>query len=77
MARYQFVLSSTEAVRNTGIVQSESFSEALTTLSQRLPAEAGDLLDISVEGFPPARYECIRAISGSPREWKPSGMLAA
>jgi hypothetical protein len=77
MPRYQFVLSSTEAVRHAGIVQSESYSDAISALCERLPAETGDTLEISVEGFPPARYECTWSAQGTPREWKPAGMLAA
>ena len=77
MARYQFVLSSSDSVRHTGIVQSETFTDAMSALSQKLPAERGDTLEISVEGFPPARYECVWAVEGTPREWRPAGQMAA
>jgi hypothetical protein len=77
MTRFQFVLSSPESVRHAGVVQSDSFSDAMTALSQRLPAERGDVLEISVEGFPPARYECVLALEGGSREWKPRGQMAA
>jgi hypothetical protein len=77
MPRYQFAIGGTDAVREAGFVHSESFSEALTAISQRVRAEAGDTLQIGVSGFPPARYECIWAVNGNARSWRPEGLLAA
>ena len=77
MPRYQFAIGDTDAVREAGSVQSESFSEAITAISQRVRAEAGDTLQIGVTGFPPARYECVFAENGIARSWRPSGLLAA
>jgi hypothetical protein len=77
MPRYQFAIGGTGAVREAGFVHSESFSEAITAISQRVRAEAGDTLEIGVSGFPPARYECLWAENGNARSWKPAGLLAA
>ena len=77
MPRYQFAIGGTGAVREAGFVHSESFSEALAAISQRVRAERGDTLQIGVAGFPPARYECLWAENGSAQSWKPSGLLAA
>ena len=77
MPRYQFAIVKSETVREAGFVHSESFSEAITAISQRVRAEAGDTLQIGVRGFPPARYQCLFAEDGNARSWKPEGLLAA
>ena len=77
MPRFQFAIVKTDTVREAGFVHSESFSEAITAISQRVRAEAGDTLEIGVSGFPPARYECLFAEKGNARTWKPAGRLAA
>ena len=77
MPRYQFAIGGTGAVREAGFVRSESFSEALAAISQRVRAERGDTLQIGVHGFPPAPYECLWAENGSAQSWKPEGLLAA
>lgn len=77
MPRYQFAIVKTDTVREAGFVHSESFSEAITAISQRVRAEAGDTLQIGVSGFPPARYECMFAENGNARSWRPTGLLAA
>ena len=76
MPRYQFAIGSTDAVREAGFVHSDSFSEAVNAISQRVRARAGDTLEIGVSGFPPARYECLWA-DGTTQSWKPAGLLAA
>ena len=77
MTRYQFAISNTNVVRETGVVNSESFTDALTTVSKHVSAEAGDMLEIGVVGFPPARFRCIGStLNGSP-SWRPLGQLAA
>lgn len=81
MQRFQFALSSvvgsaTDALPQAGVVQSESFAEALTAVGEHVSATFGDVLEIGVQGFPPARYECL----GSSRRgmlWRPAGQLAA
>ena len=77
MPRYQFAIVKSDTVREAGFVHSESFSEAITAISQRVRAETGDTLQIGVRGFPPARYECLFAEDGNARSWKPEGLLAA
>ena len=77
MPRYQFAIGGTGIVREAGYVRSESFSEAISAISQRVKAETGDTLEIGVSGFPPARYECVWAEDGSARSWRPTGLMAA
>jgi hypothetical protein len=77
MPRYRFAIGGTGAVREAGFVHSESFSDAIDAISQRVQAHTGDTLEIGVSGFPPARYECLWAEKGTARSWKPEGLLAA
>jgi len=77
MPRYQFAIGGIGNVREAGFVRSETFSEAISAISQRVKAETGDTLEIGVSGFPPARYECVWAERGSARSWRPSGLRAA
>jgi len=77
MPRYQFAIGGTGNVREAGFVRSETFSEAINAISQRVKAETGDTLEIGVTGFPPARYECVWAEHGSARSWRPAGLRAA
>ncbi len=77
MSKYQFAISSgPDAVRQAGVVESPSFDEAVTLLSERVPVQAGDSLEIGVTGFPPARYQCVGAIRSRPIS-VPEGKLAA
>ena len=76
MARFAFALGVEGEVREAGIVQCESFEEALLELSRRYRPQKGDTLEIGVPGFPPARYEhtgFARGVKG----WRPAGLLAA
>jgi len=77
MPRYSFAIGATGSVREAGFVQSNTFTEAISAISQRVRAETGDTLEIGVNGFPPAHYECVRAENGSARSWRPRGLLAA
>jgi hypothetical protein len=76
MATYTFSLSSSEEARQAGIIQSASFDEALRLVGQRLSVEQGDLLEIGVKGFPPARYECVEALFDGTVFWQPARMAA-
>ena len=77
MSRYQFAISSgPESVRQAGVVESDSFQDALTLLGRKIPARAGDSLEIGVTGFPPAKYQCIGEVRSRP-VWVPEGRLAA
>jgi len=39
--------------------------------------DMGDVLEIGVLGFPPARYECVGEIRSGFPVWMPSGLKAA
>ena len=57
MSRFQFAISSgPESVRQAGVVESDSFSEAVVLLGEKIPVRTGDSLEIGVSGFPPARF---------------------
>ncbi len=77
MSKFQFAISSgPEAVRQAGVVESDSFHEAVLLLGKRIPVRTGDSLEIGVHGFPPARYQCIGEMRSRPI-WMPEGRLAA
>ena len=77
MYRFQFAISSgPEFVRQAGVVESDSFDEAVVLLGKKIPVRAGDSLEIGVHGFPPARYQCIGELKSRPI-WVPEGRLAA
>ena len=77
MPRFRFALSSADAVRQTGVVQVDSFSDALEAISEHVSAEEGDMLEIGVNGFPPARYEYVWSAQDASPTWRPAGALAA
>jgi hypothetical protein len=77
MPRFTFALSTTELVREAGVIKSESLAEALDLVGEHATVNAGDTLEIGVRGFPPARFECVSTmIKGSPL-WRAHGRLAA
>jgi hypothetical protein len=76
MPRFKFALSGPEEVREAGIVQSESFAEALSAIGEQSALTEGDTLEIGVPGFPPARYHYLGLVRGK-RSWRPAGQLAA
>jgi hypothetical protein len=65
------------ASRQDGVIESESFRAAVDALGQHITVTAGDILEIGVQGFPPAVYECIGAGKPGSPLWMPSGRLAA
>ena len=78
MPRFTFSISSTgHEVRKVGVVQSDDFAGALTALEQQMAADAGDVLEIGVPGFPPAKFQASLNIDGAIIEWHPHGRLAA
>ena len=78
MSQFQFAISSgPDAIRQAGVVESDSFHEAVVLLGERIAVKEGDSLEIGVLGFPPARYECVGAIRGGRPLWAPQGRLAA
>ena len=76
MATYTFSLSTSDQARQAGIIQSGSFDEALRLVGERMPVNRGDTLEIGVNGFPPARYECIEASLDGNVFWVPSSLAA-
>ena len=71
MSRYSFSVSGAET-RHEGVIESESFLAAVDALGEHVDVHTGDVLEIGVSGFPPARYECVGEVkvcpSGCPRE---------
>ena len=77
MSKFQFAISSgPEAVRQAGVVESDSFDAAVNLLGEKITVQTGDSLEIGVFGFPPARYQCVGNIRSRPI-WVPEGRLAA
>ena len=77
MPRFQFQLRNPQQVRQAGVVQSESFSDALSAISEHVTAREGDTLEIGVNGFPPARFECVWLPERGTSDWRPSSQRAA
>ena len=76
MSRFSFAVSGLES-RREGVIESDSFRAAVDALGQHVDVKTGDLLEIGVLGFPPARYECVGAIKTGHPIWMPSGRIAA
>ena len=72
MSKFCFSVSNIES-RRDGEIESDSFSDAVDELGRQIVVSKGDLLEIGVYGFPPARYECVGLIKGSRPIWFPSG----
>jgi hypothetical protein len=78
LSKYQFAISSgPESVRQAGVVESDSFDEAVVLLGEKIPVRAGDSLEIGVFGFPPARFQCVGAVKNGRPVWVPEGQMAA
>ena len=76
MPKFEFALSSADTIREAGVVVSEDFAQALSTIQAHAPVDEGDLLLIGVPGFPPAQYQCIgvkESTDGWVPVWKPQG----
>lgn len=69
MSKFRFSLSNA-AVRQEGTVESDTFMNAVDTLWQHVEVKQGDVLEIGVLGFPPARYECVAEIGEGKPFWK-------
>lgn len=77
MSKFQFAIcSGPESVRQAGVVESDSFEEAVVLLGTKISVRAGDSLEIGVTGFPPARYQCVGEMRSRPI-WLPQGQMAA
>jgi hypothetical protein len=78
LSKFQFAISSgPESVRQAGVVESDSFDDAVTLLGRKVAVRAGDSLEIGVAGFPPARYHCVAAVLNGGPVWIPEGQMAA
>lgn len=77
MSQVWFAVTTVDGTRTDGIVQGGSYTEALTAVSEHVTANIGDVLEIGVDGFPPAKYRCIVAGKGRVEAWRPAGLLAA
>ena len=77
MPRFEFSVSSDDTVRQTGVVHSETFIDAVTLVNRQSNASEGDTLEIGVRGFPPARFECVSTTFDGEPFWMPRNKLAA
>ena len=69
MSKFRFALSNA-ALRQEGMVESESFVQAVDSLWEHVEIRHGDVLEIGVHGFPPARYACVAAIGQAKPMWR-------
>lgn len=76
MSKYSFSVSGV-ASRQAGIIESDTFREAVDALGQHVDVKMGDTLEIGVFGFPPARYECVGEIRAGFPMWIPVGQRIA
>ena len=76
MATYMFALSTNEEARQAGIIQSSSFGEALRLVGERMSVSRGDVLEIGVKGFPPARFACAESLLDGTVFWEPAALAA-
>ncbi|MGZ8414894.1 MAG: hypothetical protein ACXWZS_02965 [Gemmatirosa sp.] len=76
MPRFNFALGKAGTLREAGEVQSDTFDDALEAIAEQAIVQVGDLLEIGVHGFPPARYTLVKTGRKS-RGWKPANQLAA
>jgi len=75
MSKYCFSLSRTDS-RREGVIESDSFRAAVDALAEHVEVLTGDVLEIGVTGFPPARFECVGEIRSLP-VWMPASPMAA
>jgi hypothetical protein len=76
MSRYCFAVNGADS-RQEGVVESNSFRDAIDALGQHVSVLPGDKLEIGVFGFPPARFECVGRVKSGLPVWMPSGQEAA
>jgi hypothetical protein len=76
MSRFCFSVRGIDS-RQEGVIESESFTEAVNALGQHVDVQTGDFLEIGVLGFPPMKYECVGEIRSGYPIWQPSHRLAA
>ena len=76
MSKFCFSVNGAES-RHEGVVESDSFLAAIDALGAHVDVRMGDVLEIGVFGFPPARYQCVGAIDGRHPVWMPAVAEAA
>jgi hypothetical protein len=76
MTRFEFSLKSPDEIRQAGVVQSESFNDALSLVSKHVSVQEGDTLEIGVAGFPPARFAFVPSETIDAVSWRPIGLAA-
>ncbi len=69
MSKYRFSLSNPDT-RHEGTIDGPSFVVAVETLWQHVDVHRGDVLEIGVRGFPPARFECAAMLVNGQPMWK-------
>jgi hypothetical protein len=69
MSKFRFAVSN-RAIRQEGIIDSPSFADAVLSLHEHVDVRRGDVLEIGVRGFPPARYECVGNIGAGAPVWQ-------
>ena len=78
LSKFQFAISSgPESIRQAGIVETDSFADAVNLLGKKVTVHTGDSLEIGVAGFPPARFQCVGAVKNGHPVWIPEGQMAA
>ncbi|HEX8942711.1 MAG TPA: hypothetical protein VF785_06195 [Gemmatimonadaceae bacterium] len=76
MSRYRFSVSGSDS-RQEGVIESDSFRAAVDALGEHVTVQLGDVLEIGVNGFPPASYRCVGEVRSGLPVWMPAGLLAA
>jgi hypothetical protein len=76
MSKFRFAVNSRQ-MRQEGVIQSDSFGEAIDNLWEHVEVQQGDTLEIGVKGFPPAFFHCVGALNGGRPVWMPAKQLAA
>jgi len=76
MPRFEFSIGSSE-VRRKGAVESDSFKDALDVIAVQADAETGDLLEIGVRGFPPAKFQYVFSLDEGTQVWRAAHQRAA
>jgi hypothetical protein len=72
MATYTFSLGNATDTRQAGIIETQSFDEALKLVGERMSVAQGDTLEIGVKGFPPARFQCVSTLFDGSVFWQPA-----
>ena len=77
MPRFRFALSDIKSVREVGMVQSDTFDDAISAVTERYAVTDGDSLEIGVYGFPPARFRYVGMGNSDLSLWRAVGEKAA